>query len=96
MSDPTVLFEVVSPGSERRDRNEKANLYRRLPSLQHFVLVERDRPEVTADNRRADGAWVFGDPLQWRDDVLPLASIGVDLPISEIYRDVLGPAGADG
>lgn len=92
VSDPTVLFEVVSPGSERRDRGEKASLYRRLPSLQHFVLVERDRPELTVDARRADRGWTFGEPLEGLDAVLTLSAIGVDLPLSEIYRDVIeGP-----
>ena len=48
---PTVLFEIVSPGSEQRDRVEKWALYQRLPSLQHYVLVERNTVAVDVFDR---------------------------------------------
>lgn len=89
VSDPTVLFEVVSPGSERRDRGEKADLYRRLPSLRHFVLVERDRAVVTVDSRVDERSWTFGETLEGVDAVLKLPAIKVELSLAEIYRDVI-------
>lgn len=41
LEDATVLVEVLSPGTQRRDREEKWFAYQRLPSLQHYVLVSR-------------------------------------------------------
>ena len=35
LEDATVLVEVLSPGTQRRDREEKWLAYQRLPSLQH-------------------------------------------------------------
>ena len=58
IDDPAVLFEVVSPGSEARDRGEKAMLYRRLPSLRHNVLVDRDTASIEVVSRRDWLTWL--------------------------------------
>lgn len=90
IDDPVVLFEVVSPGSEKRDRIDKEFLYRRLPSLQHYVLVERDIPVIDILNRVDERSWAASERLEGLDAVLNLPAIGLDLPLSEIYRDVIG------
>ena len=89
IDDPVVLFEVVSPGSESRDRGEKAALYRRLPSLQHYVLVARDTPLIDVVSRRDGTTWVEEERLEGLDATLRLPAIQTDMPLGEIYRDVL-------
>ncbi len=54
--DPVVLVEVMSPGSVTRDRVEKWNVYRRLASLQHYVLVDRDQASIDVFDRAGE-AW---------------------------------------
>ncbi len=39
-SEPTLLIEVLSPSTAAYDRGEKFAQYRRIPSLQEFVLVD--------------------------------------------------------
>lgn len=88
LSDPVVLFEVVSPGSQLRDRVEKGSLYVRLASLQHFVLVDRDSPSIQLASRTAPRSWTEPEDVVGLDKVLALPAIGVELPLAEIYRDV--------
>lgn len=86
--DPMVLVEVASPGSGDRDRVEKDSLYRRLPSLQHYVIVERDHARVDVIDRVGEG-W----SLRRVEDLgssVDLPALGFSIPLSEIYRDVLG------
>ncbi len=90
LSDPVVLFEVVSPGSERRDRVEKGGRYLRLPSLQHSVLVDRDQASVQLVSRIDARSWTEPEEIVGLDQVLALSAIDVELPLAEIYRDVLG------
>jgi Uma2 family endonuclease len=73
IDDPVVLFEVVSPGSEGRDRRDKASLYRRLPSLQHYVLVERDAVSVDVITRHGERAWLDEETIEGLDAVLESA-----------------------
>lgn len=89
VDDPMVLFEVVSPGSSQRDRVEKDGLYRRLASLSHYVLVDRDRAAVDVLSRIDERLWTAAEPFRGLDASLMLPAIDVDMPLAEIYRDVL-------
>ena len=46
LSDPVVIVEVLSPGTEARDRHEKWALYQKLDSVKHYVLVARDKASL--------------------------------------------------
>ncbi|WP_457796536.1 Uma2 family endonuclease [Methylocystis sp. S23] len=89
IDDPVVLVEVVSKGSAQRDRWEKWGLYRRLPSLQHYVLVERDYFAVDVFDR-AEGEGFFERPrLGAASDILRLPAITFEMSLADVYRDVL-------
>ncbi len=53
---PTVLVEVISPHSSRRDRVEKLAAYRSLPSLREYLIVDSRTPGVTLISRLSDGS----------------------------------------
>ena len=88
VEDPMILFEVVSKGSQARDRMNKRVAYQRLPSLQHYILVERDSVLIDHYIRRKDG-WHGEPPLDTLSATLTLAAIDFMLPVAEIYRDVI-------
>lgn len=88
VEDPMILFEVVSKGSQARDRMNKRVAYQRLPSLQHYILVERDSVLIDHYIRRDDG-WHGEPPLDALSATLSLAAIDLTLPVAEIYRDVI-------
>lgn len=83
LTNPTVLFEVLSPSTERRDRTVKSAAYRRLPSLQAFVLIDQEQPFVECV-RRHGPFWVY-ESYDRLEDVLPLDAVGCRLPLAEIY-----------
>ena len=85
---PTVLVEVMSTGSVGRDRVEKWQIYRKLPSLQHYVLVERDKPVIEVFDRAGE-AWFKERMIEGLDAVLDLSALDLTIPLAEIYRDVL-------
>ena len=84
---PTVVFEVTSEWSERRDRTAKFRAYLNVPSLRAYVILARDRAEADVFERQADGNWKIGGHVGL-DAVVRLDSIDVDLPLSELYRGV--------
>jgi Uma2 family endonuclease len=83
---PTMIVEVLSPSTEADDRGHKFASYRRLTSLQEYVLVAQDRRSVERYTRQ-DDAWLLTD-LNGPEDMLRLASIHVDIALSEIYAKV--------
>lgn len=88
LNDPTLLIEVMSDGSVGRDRVEKWHVYRKLPALQHYVLVERDKPVIEVFDRAGE-AWFQNRLIEGLDAVLALSALDVTIPLAEIYRDVL-------
>lgn len=85
---PVALAEVASDSTSPRDRREKLEVYRTLPSLRHYLLVRPDTAHVEVlDN--GDG---FRTPrvVQGLDHDVALRALEMTLPLRSIYRDVLG------
>lgn len=85
---PVVIFEVLSTGTEARDRFDRWSVYQRVPSLQHYVLVSREKPHVEVYDRR-EGEWSGLRVLDGLDAVVGLPAIEAVLPLSVIYRRVI-------
>ncbi len=51
---PVVVVEVISPSSHRIDTQVKRDMYFRVPSIQHYLVVCADRREVTHYARGED------------------------------------------
>ncbi|MBV9657626.1 MAG: Uma2 family endonuclease [Verrucomicrobia bacterium] len=88
---PSVIIEVLSPSTEAFDRGEKFARYRRLESLQHYVLVAQERMRVELFTRQADGRWLLSEYSEPAHSV-PLEAVNCDLPLAEIYDKVVFPA----
>ena len=84
---PTLCVEVMSPSSAGYDQGMKSNYYRSLPSLQHYLIIDQDQIFVKLYTRQADG-WLL---KEYRDleATIPLKAIEINLPVSEIYRDIM-------
>ena len=83
-SDVIVAIEVLSPSTEDRDLNWKRAAYTKLALLTHYVVVAQDAVDVVVF-ARATG--FVEQRLQSLDDSIELTSLGISLPLEEIYRD---------
>jgi Uma2 family endonuclease len=85
IEEPTVIFEVLSPSTERIDKSEKFSNYSRLPSLRVYALVDQYRPVVMLYRRESGGDWreEFHGSI---DDTLALPEIDCALPLTAIYE----------
>jgi Uma2 family endonuclease len=83
---PCLIIEVLSPSTEAIDRGAKFARYRQFTSLQEYVLVQVDRPKVEVFRRNESNQWVLSE--YDLDDRLLLESIGVEIAISDLYRQV--------
>lgn len=86
---PTLIVEVLSPSTERRDRGRKFHQYRSIESLQEYVMVAQDEVHVERHIRRGQ-EWVLSE-FDAIDATLHLESIGCDLALRQIYAKVSFP-----
>ena len=87
LRDPVVVFEVMSEGSVEHDVFRKLGAYAAIPSLRAYVLLEQRRPEGTLVERQESGHWKIV-PIRGLDAAVPLPSVGIELPMAELYDGV--------
>ncbi len=89
---PRVVIEVLSPGTEAKDRGVKFDAYQRCPTILTIVLVSQFAQHVELWQRNAHDpdnpqAWYLH---QYRPgDLIELACIGIHIPIEEFYRSLV-------
>jgi len=84
--EPVVIFEVLSQRTHRLDEGEKKDAYLTIPSLKVYVLIEQESAAVVAFRRKEKD--FEREVYLGMDAVLPLAEIGIDLPLAEIYEGI--------
>lgn len=82
---PKLIIEVLSDSTERNDRSDKFYAYRRLPSLDEYVLVAQDTRRVEVYRRET--GWDL--ELYEQEGEFSLRSLGLDLSIADVYEGVL-------
>ncbi len=90
---PVLVVEVTSPSTWRTDQVEKLEAYTTIPTLEWYLLIDTKRCEVAVHHREADGFHSL--KLTSLDDTITLKSLGIDLPLADIYADVVFPPPED-
>ena len=83
---PTLIVEVLSASTQTYDKDEKFTHYRQIDSLQEYILISQDRVQVVR-YRRQEPEWI-STTFQALEDVVPLVSIGCELPLQHVYKRV--------
>ncbi len=89
VTNPRVVFEVLSPGTESYDRGEKHGYYQQLPSLREYVLVAQDGRRIELWRRDDGGDWTHA--VYGAGATAALDSIEYELAVDELY-DLAGVA----
>ena len=84
--EPRVIVEVPSPSTARADRTDKLDGYRRLTSLETYLIVDQHRRRVDRHWRDRDGSWQWEQYLV--DGSVPIPRIDVPLTLDEIYEGI--------
>ncbi len=85
LQNPTVVIEVLSPTTEKRDRGAKFQTYKALPTVQEYVLIGSEYQTIEVHRREG----TFWRQYHYRtDDLVELTSIGVRFPFDEVYDGI--------
>jgi len=85
LTNPTIVFEVLSPSTEAWDRGGKFAALQQLPSLTHYVLVAQERRRVEVYERHTAERWTL---TVLHEGSLKLAAHGLSLPLEQLYDGV--------
>lgn len=82
--DPILLIEILSPGNAA-DTWDNVPRYASLPSVHEILIVHSTRVRVELLRRNAKRDWPENPTVIDGQGVISLESIGLDLPLAEVY-----------
>ena len=91
ITSPRLIVEVLSPGTEVRDRGMKMSMYRQCPTIQEIVLVSQFAQYVEIWQRNEEEP---DDPQAWSyqhygpGETIDFVTIGVRIEIGEFLSRV--------
>lgn len=92
LTNPAVIFEVLSPSTEQYDRGEKFLRYvNGIESLTDYVLIEQNAARVEHFQKRTDGEWTKTE-IAGIESVLKLDSVECEIRLAELYDLIEFPA----
>lgn len=92
---PTLIIEVLSPGTEAFDRGKKFRNYRQIETLKEYVLIESERINVESYRVNERGKWeltAYAADTTIADSTdleINFSSVNFSCPISLLYEDVV-------
>lgn len=79
---PTVIFEVLSRSTRKRDETIKKINYLNIPTLQEYVLVEQDFVDVEIFRRSDD----WRSTHHFLGEEVTFEFLGISLSVEDIYE----------
>lgn len=84
---PTVIIEVLSVSTAKRDRDDKWRLYQQLPSLNDYLMVAQNEVRVEHFTRQNENLWLYTAYTTLEAEI-DLTAIDCRLSLRDIYERI--------
>lgn len=82
---PSLVVEVLSPGTEARDRGKKSLAYRASQTIQEYLLISSDAPIIELFRREKNNFWsLYTLRLE---DTVELTSLNIRFSVAAAYEN---------
>jgi Uma2 family endonuclease len=86
LTNPIMIVEVLSPGTEHLDKEAKRHAYQKLASVKEYLIVAQDAPHIIL-YRREGRRWTRDDCGDLKA-ILQLTSIDSEISVRDIYAGI--------
>jgi Uma2 family endonuclease len=83
---PIAIIEILSPSTRNYDRGVKFMLYRAIPSLTDYILIESESIHVEHFAINKEGLWQLKELNNPGEEIF-LETLSIKLSLEEIYED---------
>ncbi len=87
---PILIVEVLSKSTSDYDRGDKFYMYRQIPSLQEYVMIEQDKATVEVYYKKTTSDLWKITRFIGLESVIELQSIDLKIKMADLYFDVIG------
>ncbi|TLV00939.1 Uma2 family endonuclease [Dyadobacter luticola] len=82
---PVSIFEVLSPSTSGYDRGEKFHMYRSVPSLKEYVLINSMSVGAEVWKKNGEDLWYLFSEAYNLEGSIEIPGIGLSLEMADIY-----------
>jgi Uma2 family endonuclease len=82
---PTVIIEILSLSTRQYDRGEKFKLYRDIPTLKEYILIDSETISIEAFRINDRNHWELEEYKSLVGN-LHVASVNISLSVTDIYE----------
>ncbi|WP_350340201.1 Uma2 family endonuclease [Paraflavitalea speifideaquila] len=82
---PSIIIEILSPTTKSYDRGNKFNLYRDIPSLKEYILIDSESVKIESWYINQTSHWELQE-YQQPVEHLPIKTIELSIPLVDIYE----------
>ncbi len=87
ITNPLIIFEILSESTKNYDRGEKFEFYRAIPTLKEYVIIDQYKIHVEQFSIGDAGKWVLTEYNDIHNE-LKLATVDLTIPLETIYSRV--------
>ena len=84
---PAVIIEILSPSTKNYDRGEKFKLYRDIPTLKEYILIDSESVHIEVFRLNETNHWEL-EEYNSMEEELYIKGINEKISIAEIYDGV--------
>jgi Uma2 family endonuclease len=84
---PAVIVEVLSPSTRNYDRGEKFKLYRDIPTLKEYILVDSESIHIEIFRLNESNHWEL-EEYDTAEEMLYIKTINENIALADIYEGV--------
>ena len=90
VTDPVVIFEILSESTANKDLGVKKAEYQAMPSVQRYIVLQQTHRAAEVFYRSADVADGWGGAfLAGAGAVIDMPEIGVSIALDDVYRNIV-------
>ena len=85
ITEPTIILEILSPSTRAYDMGKKFELYRDIPTLKEYILIDAENIAVKNWRINAHNRW---EPQEYKtlQETVLIPTVGISLSMREIYH----------
>ena len=82
---PTVIIEILSKSTKSYDRGDKFKLYRDIPSLREYHLIDSESISIESWRINSKGNWELEESKSIKK-YFRIPAVGVIIPLTDVYN----------
>lgn len=85
VTQPTIIIEILSAATKNYDRGEKFMLYRAIPALKEYILIDSESIHAEHFALNKEGLWQLKEYNKCEEEIM-IETLNVQLLLKEIYE----------